>query len=153
LNFLLEKTELYIGNIILQNVNLTQLAHVTAKALQLEPNAVMVTDVRNNTVTLDILRKTVSAEQIFGKQKQLLQQLAQLPSVTITPQTTIDSEGILGFIALNESAAKQVIKRTHQITQQIQAKISKRGIIQDTNTPMIVERLKQAGYQLVADQS
>ena len=156
---LLEKTELYIENITLQNANLTQLARVAARALQLEPDAVIVTDIRDNTVTLDILRKTVTAEQIFGKQNQLLQQLAQLPGVTITPQTTIHSEGILGYIALDESTAKQVIKRTRQITKQVQAKIAKRAIvyptgsevkyriIQDTNTPMIIERLKQAGYQ------
>lgn len=157
---LLEKTEIWIENIKLKEANLNKIAQVTAEVLGLNQDEVIVTDVRENHIVLDILRKTVYAEHIFGKKDKLLKRLSVLPDVIVTEKTTIHSEGILGFIALDEDNGKKVIKRSQQIVEEIKSKVArrtivfstgfevKRGTIMDTNTPMIAERLEKEGYRV-----
>jgi molybdenum cofactor synthesis domain-containing protein len=161
---LLGKTEIWIENIILRNADLREIAHVTAEVLELKPDEVIVTDVRENRIVLDVLRKTVYAEQIFGKKDKLLEQLSKISGVTITEKTTIHSEGVLGFIALDENTAKEVTERLEQIVEEVKSKIAKRvivfstgfeikeGIVKDTNTPVIMERLQKEGYKVARGQ-
>lgn len=157
---LLGKTEIWIENIILRNADLREIAHVTAEVLELKPDEVIVTDVRENRIVLDVLRKTVYAEQIFGKKDKLLEQLSKISGVIITEKTTIHSEGVLGFIALDENTAKEVTERLEQIVEEVKSRIAKRaivfstgfeikdGIVKDTNTPVIMERLQKEGYKV-----
>ncbi len=157
---LLGKTELRIDQVELKNVNLTELATLVANTLKLNPAEVLVVDVREDHITLDILKKTVYAEDIYGKEKVLLKRLSQLPGVGMTDKSSIHSQGILGLIALDEKEAKEVIERTKIIEQDMKQKILKRaivfptgfevkkGMIKDTNTPMITERLLEEGYKV-----
>ncbi|MEM1550735.1 MAG: molybdopterin-binding protein, partial [Candidatus Bathyarchaeia archaeon] len=140
------------------NVDLSEVAHAVAEVLGLGDDEVMVTDVREDRLILDILRKTVRAEQIFGKKQELLRRLSKIPGVIVTEETTIHSEGILGFIAVDEEMAREVIERSKQMVLEIKSKIAKRaivfptgfeikrGIVKDTNTPLIVERFEKEGY-------
>ena len=50
----------------LESVNLQVLGRAVAEVLELGADEVLVTDVRDQGVTLDILRRTVIAEQIVG---------------------------------------------------------------------------------------
>ncbi|ABB15031.1 molybdopterin-binding protein [Carboxydothermus hydrogenoformans] len=157
---LLEKTELWIENIKLQNANLSTIAEVVADVLEIPKDKVLVVDVRENHITLDILQKTIQAEQVFGKKQQLLKKLSEIPGVNIVPETDIHSEGILGFISLDESEVPQVLARTEKIVDEIKMKIAKRvivfptgfevkrGMIADTNTPYIIQRMTEAGYKV-----
>ncbi|MGB9825744.1 MAG: competence/damage-inducible protein A, partial [Desulfofundulus sp.] len=72
---LLQKTELWITGIELHGANLNEIAAVTARVLGLPAEAVMVVDVRDRVVVLDIMRRTVMAEQIIGREKELLSAL------------------------------------------------------------------------------
>jgi len=102
----------------------------------------------------------VQAEQIFGKKRYLLERLAEIDGVNLSPETDIHSEGILGFISLEEEDAVQVLARTQQMTSEIQFNIAKRimvfptgfevkrGMITDTNTPYITQRMEEAGYKV-----
>jgi len=157
---LLEKTELWIENMTLENANLTTIAHIVADVLDIPREKVLVVDVRENHITLDILQQTVQAEQIFGKKRYLLERLAEIDGVNLSPETDIHSEGILGFISLEEEDAVQVLDRTQQMTNEIQLNIAKRimvfptgfevkrGMITDTNTPYITQRMEEAGYKV-----
>ena len=69
---LFEKTELYINNIQLTKVNLSTLAATAASVLELPKCDVAVVDVRSETIIFDILRDTITLEQILGKEKALL---------------------------------------------------------------------------------
>ncbi len=156
---LLGKTELRIEQVELKNVNLNEFAAKVAEVLGLSRDEILVVDVRDTYITLDILKKKVYAEDIYGKEKVLLKQLSTLPGVGITDKSSIHSQGILGFIALDEKEAKEVIERTRQIEADMTQKIMKRamvfptgfevkkGMIEDTNTPMIIKRLTEEGYK------
>jgi molybdenum cofactor synthesis domain-containing protein len=156
----LEKTEIRVNNIKLKDANLSEVGQVTASVLGLKKDEVIVTDVRENHIILDVLRKTVRAEHVFGRKNILLKRLSKVPGVVISKETTIHSEGILGFIALDERSAEKIVECSQQMAKEIKSKIARRatvfstgyeveqGMIRDTNTPMIAKRLRKEGYQV-----
>ena len=157
---LLEKRELRIENIQLKNVDLNDIARITAEVLGLSSNKVLVVDVRDNNITLDIMQNWVKAEDIYGKKIQLLKRLELVSGVQIFSNTNIHSEGILGMIELDEEEATKVLQKTNEIRGHILERIGKRAIIfptgfevkqeliKDTNTPLIKEILEREGYQV-----
>lgn len=157
---LLHKTELRIENISLDGANLNDVAATAAKVLGLKSDEALVTDVLNDSLTLDILRKTIDAFRLVGKRKQLLHQLDQLPGVEITDETAICSQGMLGWIALDESEAREALERSQKMAEEIRKKMAKRAIvfstgfevasgqIEDTNKPTISKRLEAEGFSV-----
>lgn len=157
---LLQKTELRIERIWLQNANLNDIAAVVADSLGMDHDRVFVTDVREDAITMDILTETVDASNIVGKQDELLQRLADLPGVNTTAGTSVSSDGMLGWIALDDTKARQALNRSEKMAEEIRQRISKRAIVfstglevaarqvQDTNTPAIARRLAAEGYSI-----
>ncbi|MDK2986233.1 MAG: hypothetical protein PWQ96_1877 [Clostridia bacterium] len=157
---LLEKTELWIENLKLKSANLNEIAEVVAEVLQLPRDKVLVVDVRENHITLDILQQQIEAEKFFGKKKQLLGALAEVPGVEIFSDTDIHSDGILGSIALDEAEAAKALENTRRIRAEINSMIKKRvivfptgfevkrGMIKDTNTPLIRKELEKEGFRV-----
>lgn len=157
---LLEKTEIWIENLTLDNANLNQVAETVADVLSIDRGQVLVVDVRPNHITLDILKRNVEAKDIFGKEKQLLAALHGIPGLIMTDETAIHSDGILGMICLNEEEAADVIEQMNVMSDQIVQKIKKRaivfptgfevkqGMIEDTNTPLIRRTLEADGYSV-----
>ena len=64
---LLEKTELWVNEIILEQANLTEMASAVARVLGLPEDKVMVVDVRPTHVTFDLVEKEILQENILGK--------------------------------------------------------------------------------------
>ena len=159
---LLEKTELWIRPIHLRGANLQAIGRAVADVLDLQADEVLVTDVRDQVVTLDILRRTVLAEQIAGKERALLARLAALPGVAVTAETGIHSEGVLGLIALGEAEVAPALQATRDLGERLKKAMARRamvfptggevqrGIIQDTNTDLIAGRLRQHGFRVAA---
>jgi molybdenum cofactor synthesis domain-containing protein len=158
---LFEKTEIWIRRIQIQEVNLNLVAEKVAEVLSLKKSEVMVVDAREDLITLDIMKKAVNAKDIIGKKEALLDALAQIPGVSLTPETTIHSEGILGLIDVeDQKAAKDLLGKMEKLGQQVSDRIKKRsivfpsgsevkkGFIQDTNSPYIKTRLKKEGFNV-----
>lgn len=157
---LLSKTEMRIEKIVLEKANLTDIAAHVADILGLQRSEVLVVDYRNEAMTLDILNTCVNAYSILGKKDQLLSTLGGLPGVSVSDETSIHSDGMLGWIAMDESAAKQALRRSEQMASEILRNISKRAIvfstgsevaggqIEDTNTPVIMECLASEGFKV-----
>jgi molybdenum cofactor synthesis domain-containing protein len=158
---LFEKTELYINNIQLTKVNLSTLAATAASVLELPKSDVAVVDVRSETIIFDILRDTVTLEQILGKEKALLVALGSVEGVTVTDKTRVGSEGQLGFIARSENYnVTDLSRRIEKISKQVNYSVQHRviifptgeeiieGRIEDTNTPFLVNLLGGLGYQV-----
>ncbi|MFQ5762043.1 MAG: molybdopterin-binding protein [Candidatus Bathyarchaeia archaeon] len=155
---LLDKTEIRVENIRLVNANLADIAQVAAEILRLRADEVVVTDVRENSLVIDVLTRTVRAEHVYGRGRQLLQTLSSIPGVHVTRDTVIHSEGILGLIALDEKEAERIIQKSRDIvtetTQAIRRRVAvcptgseiQRGMIRDTNTPLIAEFFKEHGF-------
>jgi len=157
---LLRKTELRVDGISLQNANLNDIAAVVAEILGVRGEGILVTDVQGDTITIDVLKESVDAYDILGKKDELLQRLSRLPGVGITDKTSICSQGMLGWVALDYGKAKPALKRSERITEEIRRRLSKRAVvfstgfevasgqIEDTNTPAIGQRLEAEGYSV-----
>ena len=157
---LLTKTELKIEKISLHNANLTEIAAQAAEILGLDRNEVLVVDYRNASLTLDILNTCVNAYSIVGKKQQLLDGLNTLPGVSVSTETSVSSDGMLGWIAMDQGPALEALHRSEQMASEILRNISMRvivfstgaevaqGQIEDTNTPTIAQRLSAVGYKV-----
>jgi molybdenum cofactor synthesis domain-containing protein len=121
----------------------------------------MVVDVREELITLDVLKKAVKAEDIIGKKDALLKALAAIPGVSLTSETSIHSDGILGLIAIeNQEMAGEILEGMDRMRRDVSERIRKRaivfpsgfevqrGMIQDTNSPYIRSRLRKEGYSV-----
>ncbi len=159
---LLEKTELWIRPIHLHGANLQAIGRAVAEVLELGADEVLVTDVRDQVVTLDILRRTVLAEQIAGKERALLARLAAIPGVSVTQETGVHSEGVLGLIALGEAEVAPALEAGRNLGERLRKAMARRamvfptggevqrGIIQDTNTELIAACLRRHGFRVAA---
>jgi len=159
---LLKKTELVIEKINLNQANLTDIAVQAAQALGLKQNDVLVVDYRDETLTLDILDACVNANQIVGKKELLLQNLGRVSGVTVSSETAIRSNGMLGWIDLDRDSAQEALRQAEKMAADILDNVSKRvivfstggevaaGQVQDTNTPAIREGLTARGYRVTA---
>lgn len=157
---LLNKTELVISPIYLRKANLNSIAADVADVLGMERSHVLVVDYRENTLTLDILKKHVDAHGIVGRQAELLYRLAGLPGVEIPETAAVRSHGMLGWIALDGHEARECLERSQIMAQEIGQRISRRaivfstgtevaqGLIEDTNRPVIEQRLAEEGYEV-----
>ncbi len=162
---LLRKTELKIEKIVLKNANLTEIAAHVAEILGLNRSEVLVVDYLNEVMTLDILNTCVNAYHIVGKRDQLLSTLNGIPGVSISEETSVQSDGMLGWIAIDQGSAKQALRQSEQMVSEILRNISKRvivfssgaevaeGQIEDTNTPAIMECLESEGYKVTQGQT
>lgn len=157
---LLEKTELWVNEITLDNVNLTDLASAVARVLGLSNGEVLVVDVRPRHITLDVLAINIPQENILGKEQEILDALGALPGVTLYPETYIHSNGILGQICAGVEDQTEMLERVARMTDQLRKNVSRRaivfptgfelqqGLIEDTNTPYLRDMLEKAGYKV-----
>jgi molybdenum cofactor synthesis domain-containing protein len=157
---LLGKTELWIRNIKLERADLSAIAAAVSEVLGFEGEEVFVTDASNDHITLDILRTEMDAENLYGKKTEILGKLASIPGVGVSDETTLHSEGILGFISLDEEAAKEVLDKSQEIAADLLRNIRKRcmvfptgeevraELIKDTNSPYIRDRLQSEGFKV-----
>jgi len=158
---LYNKTELRIKHLPLSNANLTAVAAVVADTLRLDRNRVLVVDVREDTVTLDILQESIDPTNVVGKRDELLRRLSALPGIGVTAETSISSDGMLGWIDLHEQThAMEALKRSEEMAEEVRQRLSRRAIIfptgsevlkgqiEDTNTPTITRRLEANGYSV-----
>jgi molybdenum cofactor synthesis domain-containing protein len=155
---LLKKTELKIDHISFKNANLNDIARVFAEELGMAYQDVFVTDLRDDSITIDVLREDVDARQIIGKQNTILRRLEKIPGVSISSDTSITSNGMLGWVAIDDEDALSALKRSEDMINTINLKLSKRvvvfssgeevltGQIEDTNSPAIAKRLEAEGY-------
>jgi hypothetical protein len=158
---LFEKREIWVKPIHISEVNLGRIAEAVAEVLNLKKEEIMVVDVREELITLDVLRKSVNAEDIIGKKAALLKALAAIPGVTLTPETSIHSDGILGLIDIeDQETAGKILGEMERMRREISERIRKRaivfpsgfevrrGMIEDTNSPYIRSRLMEEGYSV-----
>jgi molybdenum cofactor synthesis domain-containing protein len=157
---LFKKTELWVKGISLDNVDLDEIAKIVADTLNLQRKEVLVTDVQGENLVVDILRSSLDAHAIIGKEEELLRRLSAHPGVTITEKTSVGSQGLLSWIALESAEGQKVLRKSEEMAKEIQARLLKtamvfssgtevaNGQVMDTNTPTISRRLKEEGYSV-----
>lgn len=157
---LLEKTELWVNEITLDNTNLTDLANTVAHVMGLNDGEVLVVDVRPRHITFDVLATDIPQQNIMGKEQEILDAIREVPGVTLYPETYIHSNGILGQICAGVENEEEILQRVAKMTDELRKNVThraivfptgfelKQGLIEDTNTPYLCELLEQAGYKV-----
>ena len=162
---LLDKSELKIEGIQLHGANLNQLASVVAEEIGMDASDVLVIDVRDQTVALDVLKKQLDPYLLVGKEAELLRRLGTLDGVTVTEDTHITSHGMLGWIARDDCDVESMhseLSKAFDMAQTMKNRIANRvmvfpsgieveqGEIEDTNTPMLLEKFRANGFEATA---
>lgn len=157
---LLSKTELWVEDILLDDVDLTRLAECAGAVLGLGPEAIFVTDVRDRRVVFDVVSPSVSLDAIAGKEAELLAALAAFPGVALGNQASVHSFGVLGVIGAPAEQAADILANAAKLEAGLQAFVASsvvvlstggevaRGEIEDTNHAVIKSVLWQHGYQV-----
>jgi molybdenum cofactor synthesis domain-containing protein len=157
---LLNKTELRLTDVYLNDCELSQIAKTVAEVLKLPKDRVFVIDVRADHIALDLLVQSMNDDQFVGKKEELLTAVGALPGVNFGPNPDIHSEGVLGMIALSPLEGKRVVEQSTVMGSEIQNRIRRRvkvfptgfevglGMIEDTNTPYLVNRFTEAGCKV-----
>jgi molybdenum cofactor synthesis domain-containing protein len=157
---LLNKTELRLTDVYLIDCELSQIANTVAEVLKLPRDRVFVIDVREDHIALDLLVQSMHDDQFVGKKQELLNAVGALPGVNLGSDPDIHSEGVLGMIALSPIEGKRVVEQSAVMGNEIQNRIRHRvkvfptgfevggGMIEDTNTPYLVNRFTEAGCKV-----
>ncbi|MDJ0865077.1 MAG: molybdopterin-binding protein, partial [Myxococcota bacterium] len=157
---LLGKSEVWMSGIHLADADLPRFARTAAGVLGLPADRVFVTDVRGDTVVLDVLVPRVRLEDTAGKQRALLDAVAALPGVRVAPSARVHSEGVMGVIGAAPADAAAVVSEARRIEGQIRQYASKRvavvatgaelvaGNVRDTNFEAAREILGAAGFEV-----
>ena len=161
----LNKSELKLCGIRLSSANLNDIAECVAQLYGLPRDEVIVIDVRNDELALDILSDEVDPHLFVGREAELLEKIAALPGVELLPGCRISSEGMMGWISFDPQSKDELnksISLAEAMAAEMVARVSKRvlvypsgtevenGEIEDTNTPMLVKALNDAGFEAEA---
>lgn len=157
---LLNKTELSLRGIRLENVDLSLIANAVAEVLGLSRDDLLVTDVRGDNLVLDILKRGLDAENLPGRERELLQSLSRLDGVQIEANASVDSRGLLSWVAADPEEAKEAMKESEKMADEIRRRLARaavvfstgaelaNGQVMDTNSPAIRDRLIREGYSV-----
>lgn len=155
---LLSKTELWVEDIVLSDVDLTQLSACAGGVLDLGIEDIFVTDVRDRRVVFDVVSPKVSLDAIAGKEDALLSALASFPGVALGPRASVHSHGVLGVIGAPAEQAADIIANAKKLEANLQAYVSRlvavlstggevaRGEIEDTNYEAVKSVLSTQSY-------
>ncbi len=155
---LLNKREVWVEGIRLEDVDLTLVADAAAEAFGLKSSEVLVTDAQEETLTLDILKPSLNAGRFAGREKDLLAAMGGVPGVSLTPRARVHSDGVLGMISMGKEEARSLMQKTRDMARDISRRVASRalifptggevraGLIKDLNTGFIASRLRGGGY-------
>ncbi len=158
---LLDKTEVWLRGVHLDNADLPEIADAVADVLELQSDKVFVTDVREGLVVLDILSPRVELESVTGKQDGIFERIKSVSGVSVDAGATVHSEGILGVIGTPREEVGSYLKGAQRLEQQLIDFAAKRvavistgselvsGQVKDTNFIAIKEAMEPAGYEVV----
>lgn len=155
---LMGKTELSITGLELADANLMYVADAVAEVLALDRSEILVTDVRDDNLVLDILRRGLDAKNIVGKERALLDAVAAVDGVAVRNDARVESRGLLSWVSASSEDALQTLEATEQQMAEMQQRLAKtvvvfptgtelnNGQVKDTNSPAIREKLAAEGY-------
>lgn len=152
------KTELSIVGLTLENANLPHVADKVAEVLGIDRSELLVTDVRGDNLVLDILRRSIDPRNIVGKEKELLAAIGKVEGVTVNAGARVDSRGLLSWVSADSVAVAGVLESSSRVAGDLRDRLTRsvvvfptgtelgNGQVQDTNTPLICDRLTAEGF-------
>ena len=146
---LLSKTELWVEDIVLSDVDLTQLSVCAGGVLDLGIEDIFVTDVRDRRVVFDVVSPKVSLDGIAGKEDALLSALAAFPGVLIGQRASVHSHGVLGVIGAPAEQAADIIANAAKLEANLQAYVSRLVVVLSTGGEVARGEIEDTNYDAV----
>ena len=146
---LLSKTELWVEDIVLSDVDLTQLSACAGGVLDLGIEDIFVTDVRDRRVVFDVVSPKVSLDGIAGKEDALLSALAAFPGVLIGQRASVHSHGVLGVIGAPAEQAADIIANAAKLEANLQAYVSRLVVVLSTGGEVARGEIEDTNYDAV----
>lgn len=143
---LLEKREIWIRGIELDQANLPAIALAVAEVLALPRDKVFVTDVRPDYIVLDVLSPRVELEAVTGKQAHLLASVGNIPGVMVRPGASVHSEGVLGVIGTPREDVEQYLSNARKLERQIAGYAARRVAVVSTGSELLAEEVEDTNY-------
>ena len=156
------KTELWVFGLDLTGARLPELAGAAAAVLRLPPAEVFVTDVRDGNVVFDVLAERIDLAAVAGRQQELLDALAAVDGVTVRPEASIHSYGVLGVLGAPRAEADGIVAAADRLADGLRAFVAKQvavvstgaevvdGRVHDTNIEAIAGVMGSAGFSVLA---
>ena len=135
---LLEKTEIRVERVGLEGANLSAIAAAVARALGLPDDEVLVIDARDDLLALDILRRSIDPYQLVGKRDAILGAIGSIEGVTVTEETDLCSEGMLGWLAFDEAEGREALNRSREMIREIEVRVCRRAVVFPTGNEVAV---------------
>jgi len=157
---LLDKHELRLVGVELRAADLRTLADAVAGALDLDPGEVLVTDVLADAVTLDVLRPSLYAHQLLGRDQAVLTAAAGVGGVDVTEGATVEARGVLGWIGAAPEVVMAAIADGRRQLDEVQRRVARRAVVfstgaemaagevRDTNRTTLERALDAAGFDV-----
>jgi len=146
---LLSKTELWVEDIVLSDVDLTQLSLCAGGVLDLGTEDIFVTDVRDRRVVFDVVSQRVSLDSIAGKEDALLSALASFPGVALGSRASVHSHGVLGVIGAPAQQAADIIANAAKLEANLQAYVSRLVVVLSTGGEVARGEIEDTNYEAV----
>ena len=146
---LLSKTELWVEDIVLSDVDLTQLSVCAGGVLDLGVEDIFVTDVRDRRVVFDVVSPKVSLDAIAGKEDALLSALAAFPGVSLGQRASVHSHGVLGVIGAPAEQAADIIANAAKLEANLQAYVSRLVVVLSTGGEVARGEIEDTNYEAV----
>ena len=148
---LLDKRELRVEGVQLREANLGALAAAVARALELPPEEVLVTDVLDDVVTFDILRPKLYGHQLVGSGEAIRRGLTNVPGVTLQPDARITSNGVLGWIPTDPEVLSSALAQARSAAEGIAARIARRVCVLSTGAEVDRGEIEDTNRQTMSD--
>jgi len=148
---LLDKRELRVEGVQLREANLGALAAAVARALELPPEEVLVTDVLGGVVTFDILRPKLYGHQLVGSWEAIRRGLTNVPGVTLQPDARITSNGVLGWIPTDPEVLNSALAQARSAAEGIAARIARRVCVLSTGAEVDRCEIEDTNRQTLSD--
>ena len=148
---LLDKSEVWLHGIHLDQANLPDIAMAAAEVLGIAPDKVFVTDVREGLIVLDILAPRVDLASVTGKQDALLEAVGRVAGVAVDCDASVHSEGIMGVIGTPREQVSGYLAGAAQIKRQLTDYAARRIAVVSTGTEMLAGQVEDTNLAAVRD--
>jgi molybdenum cofactor synthesis domain-containing protein len=147
---LLNKSELRVHGVTLDDADLGELAAGAAEVLELAAREVLVTDYRDGVLTFDVLRPTIYPHQLLDRQTALLARLSATRGVVMAVNASVTADGMLGWIAADAAEVGPAIARAESAATAISQRIARRAVVFSTGGELVSGEVRDTNRATVA---
>jgi molybdopterin biosynthesis enzyme MoaB len=112
---------------------------------------VFVTDVRDGNVVLDVLSPRVDLAAIAGRAQILLDGIASVDGVTVLPDASVHSNGVLGVLGAPADQTDELIRSADRLADGLRRYVARRVAVVSTGAEVEDHRVEDTNFAVIDD--